>query len=259
MVNNGSISTATNNVDASSTNTLFPVFLKLENLRLVIIGGGNVAEEKLNAVLQNAPATMITIVAIQISETIRTIAKNHVRINLVEKLYEAADLHHADVIIAAVNDLELSTKITADAHAAGKLINVADKPALCDFYLGSIVKKGNLKIGISTNGKSPTIAKRLKEVLNDTLPAELDDVLANMGNIRDSLKGDFAYKVKALNKLTQSLASGNTLAKTNKYSKSVTKVLVLSLLVIACMVIGHIIFTYTPLKGLWEATFNLFR
>jgi len=82
------------------------------------------------------------------------------------------------------------------------LTNVADKPDLCDFYLGSIVQKGNLKIAISTNGKSPTIAKRIKEILNETIPDEMDDLLNNMQRIRNGLKGDFNDKVKRLNDIT---------------------------------------------------------
>jgi siroheme synthase-like protein len=84
-------------------------------------------------------------------------------------------------------------------------VNVADTPELCDFYLGSIVQKGNLKIAISTNGKSPTIAKRIKEVLNETIPDEINDLLNNMQSIRDKMSVDFAEKVKRLNELTKTL------------------------------------------------------
>jgi uncharacterized membrane protein YfcA len=84
---------------------------------------------------------------------------------------------------------------------------VADKPELCDFYLGSIVKKGDLKIGISTNGKSPTIAKRLKELFQDNLPDELDLSLQQMNAFRNTLNGDFAHKVKELNKATAILVT----------------------------------------------------
>jgi len=80
---------------------------------------------------------------------------------------------------------------------------VADKPALCDFYLGSVVRKGNLKIGISTNGKSPTIAKRLKEFLQDILPEEMDETLERMAELRESLKGDLKEKIKVLNEHTR--------------------------------------------------------
>jgi len=73
--------------------------------------------------------------------------------------------------------------------------------------MGSIVTKGDLKIGISTNGKSPTIAKRLRELFTDLLPDEIDTLIGNMEMIRNNMKGDFGYKVKELNKLTEHLIS----------------------------------------------------
>jgi siroheme synthase-like protein len=149
--------------DKKEVNTLFPIFLKLEQMRLVIIGGGYVGMEKMSAVLNNSPNTNITLVAKEISIAIRQLASNYPTVMLVEKPYHINDLHQADIIIAAVNDIELSTQVYTDAKALAKLINVADRPELCDFYLSSIVQKGNLKIAISTNGKSPTVAKRLKD------------------------------------------------------------------------------------------------
>jgi siroheme synthase (precorrin-2 oxidase/ferrochelatase) len=69
--------------------------------------------------------------------------------------------------------------------------------------MGSIVQKGNLKIGISTNGKSPTIAKRLKDLFNELLPEEIDELLDNMQSVRNRLKGDFNDKVNQLNAITK--------------------------------------------------------
>ena len=96
----------------------------------------------------------------------------------------------------------LNEEIRGLARERHLLINVADKPELCDFYLGSIVKKGDLKIGISTNGKSPTIAKRLKELFQNNLPDDLDLTLQQMNQFRNTLNGDFAHKVNELNKAT---------------------------------------------------------
>jgi len=186
-------------------NNLFPVFLKLEQLRVLLIGGGNVALEKLQAIVNNAPATRLCIVTKEMNpDFARFVARfTQAEVHIAE--YNPSFLDCCDIVIAAVNDLELSKKIQADAKQRQKLINVADKPSLCDFYLGSIVTKGNLKLAISTNGKSPTIAKRLKEVFNDMLPDELDDVLDNLEKIRKDLNGDFKNKVLELNKLTQVL------------------------------------------------------
>lgn len=188
-------------------NNLFPVFVKLETLRLLIIGGGNVGLEKLQAVLHNSPSTSIRIVAISIHTAIKEQAETHPNIELVERPYQADDLDQADIAIAAVNDWELSEKIHKDAREKRILVNVADKPELCDFYLGSIVKKGNLKIAISTNGKSPTIAKRLKEEIGTMIPDEMESVLDNMQTIRHSLNGEFSEKVRQLNELTKVLVA----------------------------------------------------
>ena len=72
-----------------------------------------------------------------------------------------------------------------------------------------MVRKKNLKIAISTNGKSPTIAKRLKELFNELLPDELDEVLDNLSHIREKLKGDFNSKVTRLNEITRELRMGD--------------------------------------------------
>src|SRR5215831_9885048 len=189
------------------TNNLFPIFLKLENLRLLIVGGGNVGLEKLQAVLQNAPATSITVVALQIRDEIRELAFHHHNIHIAERAYRAEDIDESDLVISAVNDKFVSKKIWMDAREKGKLINVADTPELCDFYLSSVVRKGNLKIAISTNGKSPTIAKRLKELFTEVLPEQLDDVLKNLHHIRNRMNGSFAEKVNKLNEITSVLVA----------------------------------------------------
>jgi hypothetical protein len=194
-------------VNEITGNILFPVFLKLENKRLLLIGGGKIALEKLNAVINNSPKAKIKIVAKEFCEAIIVISKTNSNLQLIEKEYQKSDFENIDIAIAAVNDVELSRVIANDANEKGIWINVADKPELCDFYLSSIVQKGNLKIAISTNGLSPTLAKRLKEMLQDVLPEELDDLLENLNKIRGSLKGDFASKVEQLNELTKSLVS----------------------------------------------------
>ncbi len=193
-----------------SSNNLFPIFLKLENLSVLIVGGGYVGMEKLDAVISNSPATKITLVAIQISDVIKEIAKQYPNIILKEKPYQISDLADNDIIIAAINETAISQQIVTDAKSKKILVNAADKPDLCDFYLSSVVKKGNLKIAISTNGKSPTIAKRIKEVFNETFPDEIDDLLNNMQHVRNKLSGDFTEKVKQLNELTKKLTENNS-------------------------------------------------
>jgi siroheme synthase-like protein len=191
--------------DETEGNQLFPVFIKLNELHTVLIGAGNVGLEKLTAILNNSPLARVTVIAQSFVPEIHTLAGEFNGLTIIQKTFTDTDLDNADLVIAATNDSELNKYIRQSAHDRKLLINVADKPELCDFYLGSIVQKGDLKVAISTNGKSPTVAKRLKEVLNEGLPAELDVTLQQMSELRNSLSGDFAYKVKKLNEVTSVL------------------------------------------------------
>jgi siroheme synthase-like protein len=235
----------------AATNHLFPIFLKLESLRLLVVGGGNVGLEKLNAVLVNAPATKVKLVALQINDEIKDLAEIHNDIDLHERAFEETDLDDADLVIIAINDKEESQRIRDLAKAHEKLVNVADKPEMCDFYLSSVVKKGNLKIAISTTGKSPTIAKRLKETFEEVLPDELDAVLDNMQSIRNKLNGDFSAKVNKLNKITHVLATGKEL-RSEQGEKWWRKVATWSLFAFLFMIVGHAILSYVPLSQLWQ-------
>lgn len=194
------------------SNSLYPIFLKLENLSLLIIGGGKIALEKLESVLGNSPKTSIRLVAREIIPEVKALQAQFTNITLHERTYNEDDFKDTDLAIIAVNDVALAAQIREAAHQRNVLVNIADKPDLCDFYLGSIVKKGSLKIAISTNGKSPTIAKRLREIFTETIPDEMDLVLDNMHNIRNQLKGDFNDKVKELNKITTQYLSGETIS-----------------------------------------------
>lgn len=191
-------------------NQLFPVFLKLNDLHTVLIGAGNVGLEKLTAIVSNSPKATVTVIANDFSPEVQNLASTYPGINVIQKSFADTDLDNADIVVAATNDHTLNIYIRESAHERKLLVNVADKPDLCDFYLGSIVQKGDLKLAISTNGKSPTVAKRLKEVLNESLPGELDITLQQMNELRNSLSGDFAYKVKRLNAVTSVLVDKKT-------------------------------------------------
>ncbi|MBE7174281.1 MAG: TSUP family transporter [Williamsia sp.] len=243
-------------IEAKKENRLFPVFLKLENLRLLIIGGGNVALEKLHAVLHNSPSTRIRLVGSAVNNEIRELAAIHENISIEQRPYTEADLQDTDLVIAAVNDLSTSTRIRDDARQKGILVNVADKPDLCDFYLSSVVQKGNLKIAISTNGKSPTIAKRLKENFHEVLPDTLDEVLENMHTIRHKLNGDFAAKVDKLNEVTKIMAVNGTL-ENKRVEKRWRRIATGILFAFFFMFVGHAILSYVPFRELLTSVRNL--
>lgn len=188
-----------------STNELFPIFLKLQNFHTLLLGAGNVGLEKLTALVGNDPLANILVVANEVSSEFESVAADYPHVHIERRLFEESDLDGISLIVLATDSRALHEYVYELAKERGILLNVADTPDLCDLYLGSIVKKGNLKVGISTNGKSPTFAKRLKEVLNEALPDEIDETLDRLNAVRDSLKGDFSYKVKRLNELTAGL------------------------------------------------------
>jgi len=196
-------------------NQLFPVFLKLNQLHTVVVGAGIVGLEKLTALLNNSQQARVTVVAESILPEVYEFTATYPQVLVLQKSFEASDLDEADLVVAATANNVLNEVIRKAAHERKLLINVADKPALCDFYLGSIVKKGDLKIAISTNGKSPTVAKRIKEVLNENLPNEIDTTLQQIAALRNTLRGDFASKVIALNKATASLVDPKPVRKKN--------------------------------------------
>jgi len=191
-------------------NQLFPVFLKLDQLHVLLVGGGVIGLEKITAILNNSPATKITLVARQVLPEITELKNKLKKLTILEKEFEVSDLDNKDLVIAATGNRLVSELIRKEASVRKILINVADTPDLCDFYLGSIVKKGDLKIAISTNGKSPTLAKRLKEIFNEELQGDdIQSTLDSLNEFRNHLKGDFAKKLKQLNDITSALNDKN--------------------------------------------------
>ena len=188
-------------------NVLFPIFLKADQIKILVLGAGPVGLEKLTALLGNSPDALVTVIAQDILPEVSTLCGQYPQVILIKRPYHISDLIGFKIVIAAVNNRLLSEQIRQEAKAAGLLVNIADTPDLCDFYLGSIVKKGHLKMAISTNGKSPTMAKRLKEMLQETLPEEMDQLLDNLQQIRKGMKGDFQEKVRQLNEITAVLVA----------------------------------------------------
>ncbi len=236
-------------------NQLYPVFLKLNQLNTLLVGAGNVGLEKLHSLLSNSPEARITIVAPVVKEEVRRLVWKHPTCQIIQKEFEETDLEGKDLLILATDDKQLHQRIRVHAQARGILVNVADTPELCDFYLGSIVQKGSLKIAISTNGKSPTAAKRIKEVFNEALPGELDEVIDNLHKVRSKLNGNFEDKVKRLNSITKVLVEKDNINGETKWRKIATY----SLLAFALMLIGHFIFSYLPMREIADDTVEWYK
>ncbi len=238
-------------------NQLYPLFFKADKLPILIIGGGNVALEKLSNLLLHSPEAQVKLVGIEILTEIYQLSENHDNVSIVNKAFEPSDLEDVRLVISALNNELISEEIGQIVRSKGLLYNAADKPELCDFFLGSVVSKGQLKIAISTNGKSPTMAKRIKEILNESFPEETDEVLENLYRIRTQLKGDLQTKIETLDRITKQ--SDLRLTKEEKILKRVKRASIYSLLIIVSMIIGHLLFSYLPYKdftSLWQDIHN---
>lgn len=187
-------------------NNLYPIFLRMHKIQTLIVGGGNVGLEKLTFLLKSSPDANVEMVAPFFRDEVKALAEQF-NINLIYTAYDASFLCDKDLVIAATDNVEVNTKIYKDAKCRNLLVNVADTPEFCDFYLGGIVTKGNVKIAISTNGKSPTTAKRLRQFFEEVIPDDVNILVENLNQYRKTIKGNFEQKVNALNKITETLIS----------------------------------------------------
>lgn len=185
-------------------NPLYPVFLKAHQLNFLIVGGGFVALEKMEFLFKSSPEAKITLVAPFLRKETKEFIKNK-PVRVIKRKFKLRDLRKQNIVIATADKLEVNKKVQRACNKKQILVNVADTPELCDFYMGGIVTKGNLKIGVSTNGKSPTMAKRLRQFLENFLPDEIDDLLNTLNEYKQTLKGDFETKVIEMNKRTKLL------------------------------------------------------
>ncbi|MBT8182072.1 MAG: bifunctional precorrin-2 dehydrogenase/sirohydrochlorin ferrochelatase [Eudoraea sp.] len=187
-------------------NNLYPIFLKTMSLHILIVGGGNVAEEKLSFLTKSSPDAKITMVSPMFRENTFNLARNF-DIELIKSAYNIDFLKGKHIIIATTDIPEVNMQVYNDCRSMNKLVNVADNPPYCDFYMGGIVTKGNVKIAISTNGKSPTTAKRLRQFFEDVIPEDISRMVQNLNRYRRTIKGDFEKKVNAMNEVTEVLVS----------------------------------------------------
>jgi siroheme synthase-like protein len=207
-------------------NTLFPIFLKTETARFLIVGGGNVGLEKTLTLLKQNPDVAITIVSPELHPQLSTVIAKNENVTAIVREFEPQDLNFADFVIIATANTELNIGIREQAKAKGLLVNAADQPALCDFYLGSIVNKGSLKIAFSTNGKSPVLARRLREYFEQVIPDDVDTSIEQLNALRNAHTGDFGSKLKELNRITNGLsATDNVKPRPKHFWKSLSSLL----------------------------------
>ncbi|WP_395065952.1 TSUP family transporter [Flavobacterium sp.] len=201
-------------------NTLFPVFLKTETAHFLIVGGGNVGLEKTETLLKQNPKINITIVAPYFHPSlISIIEKADNNVKAFQRPFEETDLMDKDFVIITTDKPEINLLVRELAREQKIKVNAADQPDLCDFYLGSIINKGNLKIAISTNGKSPVLAKRMREYFTEVIPDTIEDNLTILNEFRKNHKGDFQEKLNDLNQITQNFVPKTKPKETKNYKR----------------------------------------
>lgn len=170
-------------------NKLYPIFLKLENKKILIIGGGMIALQKLVTVLDTEAS--ITIIAPTIIDEIlecRGEFPNIRPLKLIERDYEFNDEKGFDLVIAASNIPELNNSIANRCRDQNILVNSVDEPEHCDFYVPSVVSTGDIKIAISTNGKAPSVAQKIRLELEQLVQSRYINLLEKVSAFREKVK-----------------------------------------------------------------------
>ena len=162
----------------------YPVYLDIENRNCLVVGGGSVGTRKVLTLL--ACGANVTVVSTAVTEKLKELSNNGL-IRLKERSFQPADLDDRFLVIGATDSQELNFNIHAEAESRGLLCNIADRPEVCNFILPSIVNRGDLIIAISTSGKSPAFAKRLRKHLEKEFGNEYAEFLNLMGAIRKKL------------------------------------------------------------------------
>ncbi len=189
------------------TNNLYPIFLKLDKIQTLIVGGGSIGLEKVQFILRQSPNAKIKIVSETFHSQLILLAIANKNIQIAERKFVDEDLVGVKVLIVATNSNRLNADIYQLAKEKNILTNVVDNPQLCDFYTGAVMKKGAVKIAVSSNGTSPTLAKRIRDVLEEVIPDEVEQTAELLLEIRARLKGDLTTKVKSLNSITTVLSN----------------------------------------------------
>jgi precorrin-2 dehydrogenase/sirohydrochlorin ferrochelatase len=162
--------------------SLFPLFLKLEGRKCIVVGGGKIAESKLDLLL--ASGADVWVVSPEAAEPIRELARQG-RLHWNASRFVAKDLDGALVTIAATGDTAVDEEVFRAATDRGVLCNAVDDPERCDFYYPAVVQRGDLQIAISTSGKSPALAQRIRIELEQRFDEGYSEWLTWLGLVRD--------------------------------------------------------------------------
>jgi len=161
------------------------MFLKLSARPCLVLGAGTIAESKIAGLLE--AGGRVRVVAPEATPQVRSWAQSN-SIEWHQRSFQPDDLTGMFLVVAATSSAELHQRIFEEATRRGVLCNIVDVPALCDFYYPAVVQRGALQIAISTAGKSPALAQRLRKQLEEQFGLEFEEWLAQLGEVRDKLQ-----------------------------------------------------------------------
>ena len=164
--------------------SFFPSYINLTNKKILLIGGGNIALEKLEKLTDFSKD--ITVIAEDISPKFSDFAKLN-NIPIEKRAYKRGNIDGFDIVIIATNDISLHREIFNESRDSRVLVNSVDNTAYCDFIFPSYIKKGDLTISISTSGASPAMAKRIRLYIEKLIPSNIVDFLKEMRELRKSM------------------------------------------------------------------------
>ena len=163
----------------------YPIFLKLEGHKVLIVGGGPIAEQKIEAVLRSA--TDVTVVSPQITPRIRLWAHQG-RIKYQSVGFRPGMTRGYFLVISCTDSEETNRTVYQEARGNGALANAVDDPAYCDFYAPAVVSRGEFQIAISTNGNSPALSQHVRKQLEKEFGTEYESWTAWLGRMRDIMR-----------------------------------------------------------------------
>src|SRR5579859_1245022 len=164
----------------------YPIMLDVRGRRSLVIGGDRIAAEKATALL--ASGALVTIMRPAFGPEVLALHEQQ-KVELRQKAYERGDLQGAFVVVAATNDPQLIEAIWSEAQECGKLINIVDVPARCNFIVPSILRRDQLTIAVSTEGASPSLAKRIRQRLESLFPPAYGAYLRLAAIAREHMRG----------------------------------------------------------------------
>lgn len=159
----------------------YPVFLDLRDRLVLVVGGGKVAEHKVQTLLRCG--AKIALVSPSITSKLKTMARNGA-IRQMKRVYRMQDLQGAYMVFATTNDHDVQKTVARDARRKHIPVNIADRAALCDFITPSIFTRGDLTIAVSTGGASPALAQRLRRDISRQFGHAYADLLGWLGSNR---------------------------------------------------------------------------